>query len=274
MTELIAARRRLAIFIALFVFVVALLSTQARTPDRRQVGALGAVILAVLLPVQTGMDRVVGGVERLWDLYTEIGQLRRENVRLRQEVETLSQEVAVLRERAQATVRLERLLEFRAQAASRGMVARVIGRDPTRWFATVVVDRGRRDGIPRNAPVVTADGVIGRVIEVTPTAARVLLIVDSRSAVGALVQQSRDVGVVEGRGGRTLHMKYLSGTTQVQPGDLVVTSGQGGIFPKGLVLGRISTVVREEGELLLEAAIEPSAALDRLEEVLILLPQP
>jgi len=120
---------------------------------------------------------------------------------------------------------------------------------------------------------VTADGVVGRVIEVTSGAARVLLIADSRSAVGVLVQRSRDLAVVEGRSGRTLHMKYLSRTTQVQSGDLVITSGQGGIFPGGLVVGRITRVVKEEGELMQEAEVEPAAALDRLEEVLILLPR-
>jgi len=134
------------------------------------------------------------------------------------------------------------------------------------------VDRGTRDGVRRNAPVVTSDGVVGRVIEVTPTTARVLLVADSRSAVGVVVQRIRDLGVVEGRNERVLHLKYLSRTSDVQPGDVVVTSGQGGVFPKGLAVGRITRVVREEGELLLEAEVEPAAALDRLEEVLILLP--
>jgi rod shape-determining protein MreC len=110
------------------------------------------------------------------------------------------------------------------------------------------------------------------VIEVTPTTARVLLVADSRSAVGVVVQRVRDLGVVEGRNERVLHLKYLSRTSDVQPGDVVVTSGQGGVFPKGLAVGRITRVVREEGELLLEAEVEPAAALDRLEEVLILLP--
>src|SRR5206468_1345549 len=160
MTELIAARRRMAIFLGLFLFVVVLLTSQARSPDRRQVGAIGTAVLTVLLPIQTGMAR------------------------------------------------------------------------------------GGRDRVRRNATVVNADGVVGRVIEVTPTASRVLLIVDSRSAVGALLQRSRDLAVVEGRSERTLHLKYLSRAAQVEPGDLVVTSGQGGIFPKGLVVGRITQLVQ------------------------------
>lgn len=272
MGELIAVRRRLALFFGLFVFVIALLTTQARSPDRRQVGAIGSTVLAVLLPVQTGMARVADGVQRMWSLYTEIGRLRIENAKLREALDGMGRRNAALREQALAGERLERLLGFRGQVGSRSIAANVIGRDVAKWFGTVQVDRGTRDGVQRNAPVVTADGVVGRVIEVTPTAARVLLIADSRSAVGVVVQRMRDLGVVEGRNERVLHLKYLSRTSDVQPGDVVVTSGQGGVFPKGLTVGRITRVVREEGELLLEAEVEPAASLDRLEEVLILLP--
>src|SRR5438445_1830735 len=273
MTELIAARRRMAIFLGLFLFVVVLLTSQARSPDRRQVGAIGTGVLTLLMPVQAGMARIADGVGRMWELYTEIGRLRVENARLRGDVEALSRKMAELREQAAAAQRLERLLELRSQTAYRSLAAHVVGRDVSRWFGTLLVDRGSRDGVRRNAPVVTADGVVGRVIEVTLTTSRVLLIVDSRSAVGALVQRSRDLAVVEGRSERTLHLKYLSRTAQVEPGDLVVTSGQGGVFPKGRVVGRITRVVQEEWEYLQRAEREPAAALDRLEEVLILLPR-
>jgi rod shape-determining protein MreC len=273
MAELIAARRRVAVFVALFLLVVVLLTTQVRAPDRRQVGALGEVILKGLQPVQVGLARVADGVAEVWALYTEIGRLRADNARLRRELDRTTREVAALREQAAAARRLEELLGFRDQMAHRAVAARVVSRDPSRWYGTVVVDRGSRDGVTRNAPVVTAQGVVGRVMEVTPAAARVLLVADSRSAVGALVQRTRDLGVVEGRGEWTLHLRYLSRAAQVAPGDVVVTSGLGGVFPRGLVIGRISRVVRREGELLLEAEVEPAAALDRVEEVLILVPR-
>lgn len=274
MTELIAARRRIAIFVALFLFVVVLLTAQARSADRRQVGPLGTLLLTALLPVQSGMARVVDGATGLWERYTEIGRLRVENRQLRTQVDALSQEVAALREQALTAQRLQRLLDLRHQTAFRAVVARVVSRDPSHWFSTLLIDRGGRDGLQRNAPVVTPDGVVGRVIEVTPTVARVLLVADSRSALGVLVQRSRDAGVVEGRSSLMLHMKYLSRTTQVQPGDLVVTSGQGGVFPSGLVVGRIVRVFKEPGALLQEAEVEPAAQLDRVEEVLVLLPRP
>lgn len=274
MTELIAARRRLAVFIALLLLVVVLLTAQTRSADRRQAGVIGTAVLTVLLPVQAGMVRTADGVQRLWVMYTEIGRLRVENAQLRRQVDGLSREAAALREQALAIARLERLLGFAGQSTSRALAARVIGRDISGWFGTIIIDRGSRDGVRRNAPVVTPDGVVGRVIEVTPSASRVLLIADARSAVSVLVQRSRDAGVVEGRGEAILHMKYLSRTTQVAAGDVVVTSGLGGVFPRGLVVGRIVKVIREEGALLQEAVVEPAASLDRLEEALVLLSPP
>lgn len=273
MTELLLARRRAAVFLGLFLLVVVILTTQMRTPDRRQVGPIGIALLTVLMPVQSSMVRIASSVASVWDRFSEIGRLRVENARLRRQVGELTQQVAVLRESARAAERLQRLLQLQEHLSYRATAARAIGRDPSRWFATLVIDRGSRDGVVRNAPVVTPDGVVGRVIEVTPTAARVLLITDSRSAVGVLVQDSRDAAVVEGWGTGVLHLKYLSRTSSVDAGDVVVTSGLGGVFPRGLVVGRIVKVIREEGALLQEAEVEPAAALDRLEELLILLPR-
>src|SRR2546422_878588 len=144
MTELIAARRRMAIFLGLFLFIVVLLTSQARSPDRRQVGAIGTAVLTVLLPVQAGMARIADGAERMWELYTEIGRLRVENARLRGEVEALSRKMAELREEAAAAQRLERLLELRSQTAYRSLAAHVGGRDVSRWVGTLLVDRGSR----------------------------------------------------------------------------------------------------------------------------------
>jgi len=273
MTELLLARRRAAVFLGLFLFIVVLLTTQFRTSDQRAIGPLGTLLLTALLPVEAGMVRVAESVESLWEQFTEIGRLRVENARLRAQVDVLSRDASALREQAASAGRLERLLALTEQITYRSVAGRVITRDPSRWFTTLTVNRGGRDGVARNSPVVTPDGVVGRVIEVTPTASRVLLVADSRSALGVLIQGSRDAGVVEGRGSGSLHLKYLSRAAAAKRGDVVVTSGLGGIFPRGLVVGRITSVTREEGALLQEAEVEPAAALDRLEEVLILLPR-
>src|SRR2546427_11136143 len=136
MTELIAARRRMAIFLGLFLFVVVLLTSQARSPDRRQVGAIGTGVLTVLMPVQAGMARIADGAGRMWELYTEIGRLRGENARVRGEVEGLSRKMAELCEQAAAAQRLDRVVELANQTAYRSLAAHVVGRDASRWFGT------------------------------------------------------------------------------------------------------------------------------------------
>jgi len=273
-TELILARRRMAVFLTLCVLLLGLLTVQVRSPDRRLIGPFGTAVLTVLGPIQAGMARSAQSVSDAWDRYLEIGRLRTDNARLRQQVEELSRAVSLLREEALASRRLEQLLGIRQLAPGRTVAARVIARDPARWFSTVLIDRGATAGVRRNDPVINADGVVGRVVEVTPTAARILLISDSRSAVAATIQRSRDAGVVEGKGGAALQLSYVSREAAVRVGDLVVTSGLGGVFPRGLVIGKVAQLIREEGALLQGAVIQPAAPLDRLEELLVIVGTP
>jgi rod shape-determining protein MreC len=184
-------KRRIALITLLAVAALALLTSQVRLSERRAVGRVGSWILAGLGPAEEALSRAGDAVARVWRQYTEIGRLRAENQRLGEEVERLKEEVTRLREQAQATQRLERLLAFREQLPGRAIGARVIGRDSTKWFSVITVDRGSQDGVHRNAPVVAAEGLVGRVLTVTPTTAQVLLVSDARSAVGVVLQQSR-----------------------------------------------------------------------------------
>jgi rod shape-determining protein MreC len=265
-------RGRSILFIVVLLAVLVLLTGQVRGEDRRRLGPLGRTVLTVLTPLQIALARVADSVARGWELYTEIGRLRTENARLREEVQRLSGDVTRLRETAQAAQRLESLLAFRAQTPYRVVAARVVGRDPARWFATIVVDRGSTDGVARNAPVVTGEGAAGRVIEVTPFSARVLLLSDPRSAVSVILQTSREIGVVEGMGEDDLQLKYVSRATAVPANEVVITSGQGGVFPPGIVVGRLITL-RSSSAIFREGTVRPAADLSRIEEVLILLPE-
>jgi rod shape-determining protein MreC len=264
-------RRRLVLVGVVAVAAFALFTSQVRLPERRAVGPVGSVVLAALGPAQAALARLGDSIARVWRLYSEIGQLRTENLRLREEVERLSEEVTRLREQAQATQRLERLLGFRRQLSGRAIGARVIGREISQWFSVVLIDRGAGAGVSRNAPVVSADGLVGRVIAVTPTTAQVMLITDARSAVGVVLQQSREAGVVDGAGGRVLRLKYVSRAREIALGELAVTSGLGGVFPRGLPVGVVTSVIREQAAAYQEARIRPAVDLDHLEEVLVVI---
>jgi rod shape-determining protein MreC len=263
-------RRRAGLLAAVVLAAVVLLTGQLRTPDHRAIGWAGEAILSVLTPVQVALDGALESAERWWVALSEIGQLRSENARLRAEVERLHRRVARLEEAQREVVRLRRLLQVRPLPPEVPRAARVVARDAGSWFATLLVDRGARDGVRRHDAVVTADGLVGRVLEVYPTAARVLLLSDPRSAVGVLVQRTRDAAVVEGRAGPVLRLRYLSRDSEVRPGDLLVTSGLGGVFPRGIRVGTVRAILPKTG-LFLEAEVTPAADLDRIEEVLVLL---
>src|SRR3972149_1474850 len=168
--------RRTIFFLVMLLAVLVLLTGQVRGEDRRNLGPLGTGVLTALAPLQTVMARVADSLSRGWQLYTEIGRLRVENARLREEVQRLTREVTRLRETAPAARRLGTLLAFKLQTPYRVVAARVVGRDPASWFATIVVDRGSADGVVRNRAVLTPGGAVGRGGETTPFPARVLLL--------------------------------------------------------------------------------------------------
>jgi rod shape-determining protein MreC len=181
--------------------------------------------------------------------------------------------------RAGEAERLRRLLELREVLPFTTVAAEVVARDSMPWYRVIVINKGRQDGVALNAPVVSATGVVGRVIELGPRAARVQLLLDRDSGVGALVERSRAAGVVTGQIGSPdanpgaapgeLVMKYVPATADVVEQDLVVSSGSDRIFPKGLAIGHVRSVGVGAG-LFKEIRIAPAASFDRLEEVLVL----
>ena len=210
------------------------------------------------------------GVTDLWRDYVDLRGLREENKHLQREMATLRRRLEQLQEQALETQRLERLLAMRQASKADLTTARVVGKDATNWFKTIVVDRGSLEGVRRNQPVLAPDGLVGRVVEVTPISARVQLVTDPVNAVGGLIQRTRVTGIVSGNLGAGARVRYLPLMANVVAGDEVVTSGMGGVFPKGIPIGRITAVERRSGALFQEATLQPAVDLGRLEEVLIL----
>ncbi len=263
------ARRRLLVWSLLCVIALVVLTGQVRSPDGRRIGLLGTAVEAVLAPPLVGLARVSGAFADAWGFISEIGTLRTENKRLTAEVARLREENARLRPDVQENTRLRTLLGFKQQLPYRSYAARVVGRDPSQWFATVLVDRGASEGIRRDDPVFTSDGVVGHVIETAGSWARVLLVADPRSAVSVVLDRSREVGVVVGQGQALLKVTYLSREADIHAGDLVSTSGLGPIYPRGLPVGTVVSVSRTP--MFQEAVVKPSSDLGHLEDVLIVL---
>lgn len=182
----------------------------------------------------------------------------------------LRAEMAGVEELQRENERLRRLLGFVEAHPRRTLAVRVIGEDATSWFRTIEIDRGYEDGVVEGLPVVDAAGLIGRVVRSAPHSARVLLITDASSAVAVLVQDERIRGVCRGQGG-TLALDFALVQDAIQVGDGIITSGSGGVFPKGLVVGYVRSVHREQFGLFQTVEVEPAVDFSHLEEVLVLL---
>jgi len=167
--------------------------------------------------------------------------------------------------------RLRRLLDLKEHSIYEGLPSSVIAREPGNWFRALLLDRGERSGVKKNSIVVTPEGLVGRVIKVNKSSSQILLITDPGSEIGALVQRTRIQGVIQGRK-RDLILKYLPLEADVREGDLVLTSGlEGGLFPKGLVIGRIKKIEPSHPQdLFLKIVVIPEVNLSSLEEILLL----
>jgi rod shape-determining protein MreC len=253
------------------LILAALLFYSAHLRQKETANLFERVVLGLTAPVQRSMDSLVDGVSGAWGRFLglfgntpEVARLAAENRRLRAELEHLT-EVRLENER------LARLLDFReaADIQARALPARVIGEDASSWFRTVLIDRGSQDGVSEGMPVVVAEGVVGRVIKTARRESRVLLITDASSAVAGLVQRTRARGVCRGQGD-LLAFDFAMHWEEIEEGDLIVTSGMGGVFPKGLSVGTVKRVKLSEFGLFQSVEIAPAVDFYRLEEVLVL----
>jgi rod shape-determining protein MreC len=267
--RLITRHRRGAVLAsALLVAFVAL--TLQRREDFAAVTFAKRALLMTVAPFIRAAAWVGSGAQHLWREYVDLRAVQAENRRLQAALQEMHVRLESLQEMGQENRRLQSLLAMPAPPAGRAVPAQVIGKDATNWFRTLLIDRGSGDGLERNAPVIVPQGLVGRLVEVAPIAARVQLITDPTSSVGALVQRTRVNGIASGDRGTTLRLRYLPLMADVAVGDRVVTSGMGGVFPKGIPLGTVTAVERRSGALFQEAVLEPTADLSRLEEVLVL----
>lgn len=197
-------------------------------------------------------------------------ELRNENKILREDMHNLRKALSDLREFRLENKRLKELLGFQESKQNKFIPAMVIARDPSGLRDTIVIDKGKKHGVQKDMLVISGSGLVGRVRECGWTIARALLITDRDSALSAIVQRTRDEGSVTGSGRSRLIMKYLDLGCGVTEGDKVITSGFGGVFEKGILVGEVVSIARDESGLYMNAVIKPEADMMRLEEVLVM----
>jgi rod shape-determining protein MreC len=244
---------------------VVLISAQVNTASGLPV--LQVVTFGSFAEVQRGTMAAFDSVRNFWSGYIDLRRVHAENGALKQELQTLQVRLQEERAEAQRTDNLRQLLELRERAHLETTAAEVIAASTTE-FRTITIDKGTGDGLRPDMAVISPAGVVGRVILPSRRASKVQLLIDSNAAAGALIERTRVQGVVEGRGDGSLRMDFVPGTADVKPGDLVVTSGIDGIYPKGFVIGTIEQVERGPGGYH-QIAVRPAVDFTRLEEVLV-----
>lgn len=261
--------RKIWLFLVLGGVAVYLISSNAG--GRVPWGSAESLIVEITAPFQKFTQKTTEIVEDFWQNYFSLLSTERENRRLRAEIKVLRIENSRYHELLATHERLQRLLKFRNEIDHPALACRVIGLDPTGWFKTIIIDKGTKDGLLPDMPVVNASGLVGRVVSVSAHFAKVLLIIDQNSAVDCLVQRSRDRGMIKGMSTDTCRMDYVVKSSDIQSGDSVVTSGLGGIFPKGLPIGHIREIKESPGELFMDITLSPAVDFSKLEEVLVIL---
>jgi rod shape-determining protein MreC len=252
----------------LFAQVLGLAVQVKRTSDSEptrliRIWAVGAVtpLERVLVWVQTSTGNV-------WHNYFYLRGVRAENRNLKAQIERMSLEQVRISQDADQARRLQALLAFKEQFISQTMAAQVIGSSGSEQSRSLYIDKGENNGIKPDMAVITADGIVGKVLHAYPSTSLVLLINDQSSGVGAILEQSRLQGILKGTSAGEVVLEKVMSDETVPPGEMVLTSGGDGIFPKGLLVGRV-TKVGAGSDLFLNIRVRPAADLSRLEEVLV-----
>jgi rod shape-determining protein MreC len=230
---------------------------------------LGTVVLWILRPLQMVSQGTVNWIKNFGDNYNTLSGFKAENERLRKRVELLEVEKQKLMEAAATNPRLQQLLDFRAQLPGGAIMASIIANSASNWFQSCLLDKGSADGVRKGMAVLTPLGVVGQVVAVTARSAKVLLLTDPNSGIDVLVQRTRARGIVSGSLDNGTVLKYIKRSEDIQEGDRLVTSGMDGVFPKGMMVGAVVKVRKQNLGLFQFIEVLPAVQSARVEEVLI-----
>ncbi len=225
--------------------------------------------------LQTLLTTPFSRLKQIWNAYVVLQNVKEENQVLRAQLAELENEITTYREALIENRRLRQLLDIKESRQWQTKVAHIVGTDIAPWRAVVNIDAGKKDGISVDMPVLCQGGLLGRVIETSMSFSKVMLITDYHSRIAAIVQRNRARGILKGDGARGCVLDYVKKGVDVQKGDIIITSGLDGIFPKGLMVGKVKLVgPGDKSDLFQFIGVEPSARIDQVEEVLVMLKSP
>jgi rod shape-determining protein MreC len=228
-----------------------------------------SALLEAAAPIQRAVRWPVERMRESWARYVALVDVGRDNDALRRRLEALEEENLQLREALVESGNLRRVAAMRREFESELLPARVIGQDVSPYFRSLLLDRGREDRVLSGMPVVSERGLVGLVTATTPNASRAMLLVDRRAAVDAVIERSRALGIVRGAGSELLEFAFLVRDADVKVGDAVLTSGIGGVYPKGLRIGKVVAVQANKADLVHTARVAPTVDFGQLETAFV-----
>lgn len=249
------------------IFLVSTLGTQ-------KFGAMHKLVLEAVGPLQKMVAFTSSSVKDFTDEYLNVFQdslrLREENKRLLVQLQENEALLNKSREAMATNAGFRRLLGFKDRLARPTIAATVIGKDPSVWFRSIIIDQGSNSGLTKGNPVVNSEGIVGQVFTTSPNYSKVLLAIAPSSAIDVLLQKSRVRGILKGTGTLTYRLEYILKTVEVEKGDYVVTAGYGGVFPTGLPVGVVSKVIKKPRGMFHEIEVTPAVDYQTLEHLLII----
>jgi len=231
----------------------------------------GRIAISLIAPFQKASTSSIRFIRDVWRHYFIMVNVVKENDNYQKALNKAFEDNIQLKELKLSNSRLRNLLNFEKTITDRVLSAEVIGKDPSPWFKTVLIDKGKNDGVETGMAVVVPKGIAGQVTDVSANYSKVLLIIDHNSAVDALAQNDRARGIIKGGMAGQCLFKYVLRKHDIEIGDIVISSGLDGVFPKGLAVGYVSAVFKPKSGIFQEVTVTPYVDFEKLEEVLIVL---
>ena len=229
------------LWLVLFGVAIFMLSSDYNSPSGWN--SAESAIVDIISPFKKGFSNLYSTIKSFWLSYFYLIDVRKENLALKEEIDRLKKQNSQYYELEAANKRLRELVNFSHSIDYKVVAAQVIGREPTKRFDSAIIDKGRKDGISADMPVVTSSGVVGRIVAVSNNYAKVLLLIDKNSSIDALLQRTRERGIIKGGGSNNpCSFDYLETTADVVIGDQIITSGLESLFPKGIAIAYVTGI--------------------------------
>lgn len=256
----------------LIVAILAIYGISQKRFDLNEPTLFHQLVIEVISPLQAGLASSKKSFSSFWDNYLLIVNTSKENNVLKKQISRLESDLTTMEEVRKENLRLKRLLSYSDEMSHQKVMAQVVGWDSANEFKVIRLNKGRKHGIKAMAPVITDHGLVGYVYRVTDNYADVLTILDQNNRVDVMVERTRTHGIVEGVFNFKCALKYIMRNEPVEVGDKLITAGVGGIYPKGIKVGMITDITKENFGMTLSIEVIPSVDFDKLEEVLVLIP--